>query len=446
MKKIRFFLLSIFSLILFGFSYSIAKKSSLKVIEPSDQSQQWEKHIIKSGIKRDHGHTTAIGDINGDGRTDALICWGWRNIAKESDAVYWYKCPSDPRNAEEWQQYRITPNKEGMHPRWGWAVGVGDVDNDGDSDVVVDDFDDGRILLSINPLKQGGDVEKPWQTIEIVSGGSRYGQRIEITDVDGDGWKDIVYLKWFPNEVCILWNPRLQPDDPTVHWERKVIGAHGGSDTYDVYTGDMDNDLDLDIITASGESNAGGIYWFEYPDNNPRGEWKCHTVWTHDYCLGALQIYDVNSDGWRDIIACETHSHPGEVYWFKNPKKYDTQWTRYIIGTQTYPSASCLIDVDGDGRAELYVPDASNGTDGTKFKWGDGGLVYFKIPSDPIKQWTKYFVAKPPERGRRTKAIDIDHDGDLDLVSTGNHNCISDFNQCTISLVWWENKTPRAKN
>ena len=321
----------------------------------TNESSHWKKHVIQSGIERDHGLTTAIGDLNGD-------------------------------------------------------------------------------------------VEKTWHTIEIVSGGSRYGQRIEITDVDGDGWKDIVYLKWFPNEVCVLWNPHLQPGDSTVPWEHKVIGAHGGSDTYDVYTADMDNDHDIDIISASGEYNAGGIYWFECPDNNPRsGEWKRRTVWTHDYCLGALQIYDVNNDGWKDIIACETHRHPGEVYWFKNPNKSDAQWMRYIIGTQTYPSASCLIDIDGDVRAELYILDASQGADSTKFKWGDGGIVYFKMPSDPAKQWTKYFVVKPPETGRRTQSIDLDHDGDLDLVSTADHNCISGYNQCTISLVWWENKTPQAK-
>jgi hypothetical protein len=95
-KKIILFTIGFLLLIISAFNCMTNESSHLK------------KHIIKSGIERDHGLTTAIGDLNGDGRTDALICWGWRNIAKDTDAVYWYKCPSDPRNAGEWQQYRIT--------------------------------------------------------------------------------------------------------------------------------------------------------------------------------------------------------------------------------------------------------------------------------------------------------------------------------------------------
>ena len=104
------------------------------------------------------------------------------------------------------------------------------------------------------------------------------------------------------------------------------------------------------------------------------------------------------------------------------------------MGSQTYPHVNAWIDVNGDGVDELWVPDCSFTRTG-KWSWRTGGLVYFKRGTDPTREWTKYRAANPPEVGRPVLSMDIDRDGDLDIVSGSDHI------NSTASLVWWENMT-----
>ena len=211
---------------------------------------------------------------------------------------------------------------------------------------------------------------------------------------------------------------------------------------------DIDNDDDFDVVSASGDGmTSGAIYWFEHPNGSPRdGSWTRHRVDNVSWNYGGLIIEDVDGDGYKDILCNHAHHTPGacgypdtaSVMWFKNPKG-SGRWTEYSIGKQAYPHTASLIDVDGDGVNELWVPDASFNPGDCNYGQYSGGLVYFKKGADPTQPWEKYRVAKAPAVGRQGAVYDIDGDGDLDVAISsdheGNHN---------ISLVWWENKTDRS--
>lgn len=76
------------------------------------------------------------------------------------------------------------------------------------------------------------------------------------------------------------------------------------------------------------------------------------------------------------------------------------------------------------------------------FRCHVNAYVYFKRQSDPKKIWTKCFVRPKPERGRACEAVDIDGDGDLDVIGTGD--MVGGIYGATVySMILWENKTPQ---
>lgn len=396
-----------------------------------DETDQWKRHLIDSNINRDHGHSVGVGDLNGDGKPDVLIAFGERNNSQPSDSVYWYESPNDP-TISNWTRHRLTD--PAFLIRWSMSLTVDDVDNDGDLDVVALSHDNSNVYLSINPLNEGGNVNMPWHTVMILQspGIHRDGERVVLVDIDNDGYKDVVFSRGRPKEVHVLFNPSGKV---LGLWQDKIIGVHGGSDAHDVMTTDIDLDGDLDIIAASGDSTwVGKVYWYEQPNGIPRkGYWIRHRVSSSNANYGGLQVDDVDKDGRPDILVTEAHGTPGKVMWYRNPNPYTAKWTKFIIDKQNFPHATLSFDMDGDGTNEYWVPDASHDETG-KYGSRTGGIVYYKLIESKINLWTKHRVAAPPEVGRQCSAVDMDGDGDLDVVSTADHHTKTH----SIAIVWWE--------
>jgi len=416
-----------------------------------NETDKWVRHEIATNIKRGNG-SMAIGDMNRDGKTDVLICLGRRNTPQPSDGIWWFEAP-------DWTLRRISDPNSPI--RWSLALTTGDIDNDGDMDVVALSFDDSNVYLAINPLNNGGDLNKPWQTIKILEspGIHRDGESVELVDIDNDGYKDVLFPRGRPAEVRVLFNPS---GVPTNFWVNKFIGVHGGSDAHDVFYADLDLDGDIDIISASGDQTwLGRVFWYEQPDGDPRyGNWERHLIsggiltskllsvipnsgflsrlsrYVGYANYGGLQIDDIDKDGRPDVLVTEAHGTPGKVMWFKNPEPSDTKWICNIIGSQNFPHAGLSFDVDGDGRNEYWVPDSSHALKG-QFGYRTGGIVYYKLINEKNNEWAKHVVALPPVVGRKCRAVDMDGDGDMDVVSTADHMPLEN------SMVWWENRNNR---
>ncbi len=113
---------------------------------------------------------------------------------------------------------------------------------------------------------------------------------------------------------------------------------------------DVNKDGKLDVIA--------GTHWYAAPDFIPRPV-RDIPVFGGDYLANnGDQAYDVDGDGWVDVIAVGWMEK--EICWYKNPgadglrKGYP--WARFVLG----PAHGCneamdLRDFDGDGKPEIIM-------------------------------------------------------------------------------------------
>ncbi len=139
----------------------------------------WRKHTIDDQTKGPtHGHFT---DLDGDGDLDVVIACGMRpDIAPPSEHhAAWYENVGQPGRGTEWKRHLIGPVVGAFE-----AV-AGDLDGDGDGDVVVTGWDPGQLVWFENT---GNATE--WTSHPLKRNWTRANSVI-IADLDGDGRLDI---------------------------------------------------------------------------------------------------------------------------------------------------------------------------------------------------------------------------------------------------------------
>ena len=134
-------------------------------------------------------------DVNGDGRLDAVV--GFQAISTRGDVV-WYEQPLDARRT--WLRRRIATIIGPM------SLDVGDVDLDGDVDVVAGEHhlaDPSAAKLYLFENLDGRGAE--WRS-QVVAVGDEHHDGAILTDIDDDGDLDIVSIGWSHGRVLLYEN------------------------------------------------------------------------------------------------------------------------------------------------------------------------------------------------------------------------------------------------
>jgi hypothetical protein len=247
----------------------------------------------------------------------------------------------------------------------------------------------------------------------VVTIEQRY-TNVEIGDIDNDGDNDIAASRSFvinleprPNapvegiqivdgDVFVFINPGFATNGH--NWRTISVGRHerqtrldrDGADALLLY--DLDGDGDLDIISAATKDNNVQVAWFENPVQNRFGapgpslapddvwqQWRIGSI--RDVC--GLDVADLTGDGRPDVVA--TGGAQMQMVLFEQPaagpaRSYD--WDSYVLVTyQSFePRDVKVLDVDNDGELELV-------TGGT-----NGAVRYYKRSGDPRGPWQAFVV------------------------------------------------------
>lgn len=231
-------------------------------------------------------HDDVAADINGDGKLDVVAC----SDQGDNGITVWYEVAADPKT--RWSEHKIGG---GIHGGVG-PQGIGDLDEDGDNDIVRGDvwFENA----------DGKGTKWTEHTDLIPPGGNRperYGLAIKVwvADMDRDGDLDIVEAEADTPDGRIFW---FENKGKAKSWQCHLISAdHTNQDFHSLAVADFDNDGDLDAFSGGGplSKDAQKSFIWENVDGKA-GRWTEHVVLDGKRCHEA-KAADVDGDGDTDI-------------------------------------------------------------------------------------------------------------------------------------------------
>ena len=376
----------------------LAKAAAQDAVPPI----KWKMHSIN-----DQSPFEACGaaDFNGDGKIDIF----------SGDS--WYESP-------KWTRHQVRKVPAGTNPHYyeDFCDAPLDVNGDGRPDIVTCSYFGKRVGWVENP---GGDATQSWPEHEIDLPGNM--ETGELVDINGDG-----KLDFLPNVgQAVVWY-ELTQQKPKVVWTKHDLGKSGAG--HGVGVGDLNGDGKVDIITPKG--------WLEQPIDASSTDWPFHA----EFELGAAGFFihgrDVDGDKLADIVYGMGHSFG--LHWLKQSISAEgkREWKKLDIdGTFSQVHTLLYANLDGKGEPELitgkrvYAHEVEPGYtqasvlfsyqyDRPSEKWRKEtifrGEPALNAPAKAQDRWAlKDFPRGSAGTGLQIAAVDIDQDGDIDLVCPG---------------------------
>jgi hypothetical protein len=350
------------------------------------------------------------GDVNGDGYSDVVVgADGYSNgeIAEGQASVYL----GSPGGLTANPIWTAEGNRDGA--RLGWSVGTaGDVNGDGDSDLIVGAPSFGAAgWVVVYHGGEGGLGTTPSWTVESSQSDTQFGVSVGTAgDVDGDGYSDVIAGAPFydynqeDEGAAYVYHGGATGLGANPAWTAEgdqagaLFGASVGT------AGDVDGDGYSDVVA--------GAYHY---DNGQMGEGRAYVyagsasglATAPDWIAESNQVDaffgisvgtagDVNGDGYSDLIVGahlydNRQMDEGRVYVYLSQGSdglgTHPAWT--AEGDQDKDSFGTVVgtagDVNGDGYADILVgaPRYDNGQadEGRAFLYyGNGGAGLHVLP------------------------------------------------------------------
>ncbi|MBM3285788.1 MAG: hypothetical protein FJY88_00310 [Candidatus Eisenbacteria bacterium] len=300
--------------------------------------------------------------------------------------------------------WQSTPNGQ-----YGTGLGVSDLNGDGWVDLVVANGNDmarQRLVVYLNQGNGNFPLAPTWSSTDID-----YHGHLDLADVDGDGFVDCAVAVYIgpsgfstPGKVKLYRGNGNGTFSATPIWQ-------SAEDFYcfSVAFGDMDMDGDPDLACAAGEDYENS------PERrrifrNDGGVLGTAPAWLSTEVEYSLDVTwaDFNGDGALDL-AFAGSSCPNRIY-FSQAGAIQTTAGWSSTDASIYANTAAAGDLNGDGWIDLAIADNSQLGGSGRFK------LYLNLGNGTLST-VPGWVSNQTGYGSHVSFVDIDEDGDLDLAA-----------------------------
>jgi len=319
-------------------------------------------------------------DLDGDGDLDLL------SASVVDDKVAWYENRlAEPSNDFGPQQVISTLADSPL------AIAVGDLDGDGDLDVISASRFDFEVAWYAN---DGSGNFAAQQVIAVLPGEA---QGIAVADLDGDADIDVMSSS-DSNEI--FWH---ENDGAGVFAAAQSISSAVVSPRT-LTAGDVDGDGDLDVLCASQGSDK--VAWYENSDGLG-GFGTEHVISTAAAGVVGVIFVDLDQDGDLDVASASTGDD--KVAWYENVDGLGFFSIPASITTSAVGAISVVAgDMDGDGDPDLLFASQNDDT----LAWSRNEKIH-RSAAFPASTLVTTDVLDPSD----AIVADLNGDGDLDIAT-----------------------------
>lgn len=260
---------------------------------------------------------------------------------------------------------------------------LADLDGDGQLELAVATHDQGVVAL-VRPAAGGG-----FEVEELDREADTFVHEIEVGDLDGDGVLEVYATPSAPNRL----DGTPQPGAVVRYVPKRGEGRHvvadlGGRHAKEILVADVDGD-GRDELYVSVEAAEGGDLEIRRYDagTDPAAGTSIATL--KDTMCRFLVSADFDGDGRRELVAAAKDSG---VWLLRPGEDAEAPWQVSLVDGQSrgFEHAALAADLDGDGRAELYVA-SDDDREIRRYVWADGAFaretIYRREGLDSVLTW-----------------------------------------------------------
>ncbi len=291
-----------------------------------------------------------------------------------------------------------------------------DLDGDGDLDIAVAVL--GKLFPSNDKIGSVVILENDagkFSSLHIVLEQTHRVSDVRAGDIDKDGDLDLLVTQFGYNEGQVVW----MENSGGFNFQATVVqslegGIHGILE-------DINGDDNLDAVVLISQDHE-KVFTFEGDGQGNFVESLIYQADTNEFGSSGIWVEDLDQDGQLDILFTNGDAfdysppHPWPwhgVQWLRNEGNGSFEYQRLTaLGGAVCAAA---VDFDGDGDVDIFAGSTFNDWESPD----SASLILLTNQGD--MSFTRHFIANTPTHIQSIAVADMDDDGQLDLVTGGMH-------------------------